>query len=217
MIDAIAAEHRKGRRLLVGTTNLDAQQLLVWNMGAIAASGHPGSIALFRQVLLASASIPVAFQPAYIEVEVDGERYDELHVDGGVIAEFFLWGAMVDIAAAVEELGLDPEHRREASIYVIRNSQIDAAPEQVDPTLLDIASRSMITILKSVAIADLIRIMGQAEREGVGFSYVGIPPEHAEAPAGTFEPPQMRRLFELGRALALSDEPWRTEPPEWLQ
>jgi predicted acylesterase/phospholipase RssA len=217
MIDAIAAEHRKGRRLLVGTTNLDAQRLMVWNMGAIAASGHPDSIALFRQVLLASASIPVAFPPAYIEVEVDGTRYDEMHVDGGVIAEFFLWGAMVDMAEAVEELGLDPDHRMEASIYVIRNSQIDAAPTQVDPNLLDIASRSMMTILKAVAIADLVRISAQAEREGVGLYYVGIPPEHSETPVGAFQPPQMRRLFELGRALALEDEPWRSEPPEWLQ
>ena len=217
MIEAIAAEHRKGRRLLVGTTNLDAQRLMVWNMGAIADSGHPNSIALFRQVLLASASIPVAFPPAYIEVEVDGVRYDEMHVDGGVIAEFFLWGAMVDIAGAVEELGLDPEHRMQATIYVIRNSQIDAAPESVDPKLVDIASRSMLTILKAVAMADLIRISGQADREGVGFYYVGIPPEHSETPTGAFEPPQMRRLFELGRALALGDEPWRTEPPAWLQ
>jgi hypothetical protein len=117
----------------------------------------------------------------------------------------------------VEELGLDPEHRMQATIYVIRNSQIDAAPESVDPTLVDIASRSMLTILKAVAMADLIRISGQAEREGVGFYYVGIPPEHSETPTGAFEPPQMRRLFELGRALALEDEPWRSKPPEWLQ
>ena len=70
--------------------------------------------------------------------------------------------------------------------------------------------------LKAVAIADLVRISAQAEREGVGFYYVGIPPEHSETPVGAFQPPQMRRLFELGRALALEDEPWRSEPPEWL-
>lgn len=213
----IAAEHRKGRRLYVGTTNLDAQRLTVWNMGAIATSGHPNALALFRQVLLASASIPVAFPPAYIGVEVDGRRYDEMHVDGGVIAEFFLWGAMVDITKAVDEFGLDPEHRMEVSIYIIRNSQIDPAHEQVAPELVDIASRSMITILKAVAMGDLVRIWALAERDGVGFNYTGIPPEHAETVAGTFDPPDMRRLFELGRILALGDEPWRTEPPAWVQ
>ncbi|MEE9142444.1 MAG: patatin-like phospholipase family protein, partial [Gammaproteobacteria bacterium] len=37
----VAAEHRKGRRLVIGTTNLDAQTPVVWNMGAIAESGQP--------------------------------------------------------------------------------------------------------------------------------------------------------------------------------
>jgi predicted patatin/cPLA2 family phospholipase len=217
MLRAIAAEHRRGRRLFVGTTNLDAQRLVVWNMGAIAASGRPGSLDLFRKVLLASASIPVAFPPVYIEVEADGTRYDEMHVDGGVVSELFLWGAMVDIADARSELQVEPELRVHASIYIIRNSQIDAEPVQVDPNLVDIASRSMVTLLKAVAIGDLARIWERAEETGVKFNYVGIPPEHAETPAGSFEPADMRRLFELGRSMALSGQPWRKEPPSWVQ
>jgi predicted acylesterase/phospholipase RssA len=217
ILQAIASEHRRGRRLFVGTTNLDAQRLVVWNMGAIAASGRPGAIDLFRKVMLASASIPVAFPPVYIEVEVDGQRYDEMHVDGGVIAEFFLWGAMVDIADAARELQVDPSQRSPASIYIIRNSQIDAEPAQVEPKLIDIASRSMITVLKAVAMGDLIRVWALAERDDVDFNYIGIPPEHAEADVSTFDPGDMRRLFELGRAIAISPEPWRKEPPSWVQ
>jgi predicted acylesterase/phospholipase RssA len=214
---AIANEHRKGRRLFVGTANLDAQRFVIWNMGAIAASDHPGSLALFRKVLLASASIPVAFPPVYIEVEVDGRRYDEMHVDGGVSAEFFLWGAMVDTARARAELGVHPDRPGAASIYVIRNSQIDPSPKQVRPRLVNIASRSMLTLLKAVAMGDLARIQKKAEQAGFDFFYIGIPPEHAETPTGTFEPADMRRLFELGRAIALSPEPWRKEPPTWMQ
>ena len=217
MLQAIAAEHRRGRRLFVGTTNLDAQRLVVWNMGAIAASGRPGSLDLFRKVLLASASIPVAFPPVYIEVEVDGRRYDEMHVDGGVISELFLWGAMVDIAEARRDLGVDPDQTAPFSIYIIRNGQIDAAPEQVAPRLVGIAQRSMITLLKAVAMGDLIRIRALAERDGVDLYYVGIPPEHAETPAATFDPHHMRRLFELGRAVALEPEPWRKELPPFVQ
>jgi len=217
MLRAIAAEHRRGRRLYVGTTNLDAQRLVVWNMGAIAASGRAGSLDLFRKVLLASASIPVAFPPVYFEVEVDGRRFDEMHVDGGVMAEFFLWGAMVNIADARSQLLGDGDQPSPASIYIIRNSQIDAAPEQVEPKLIDIASRSMISVLKAVAMGDLIRIWALAERDGVDFNYVGIPPEHAEADVSTFDPADMRRLYELGRSIALSPEPWRKEPPSWVQ
>ncbi len=217
MMQKIAGEHRRGRRLFVGTTNLDAQRLVVWNMGAIATSGQPGSLELFRRVLLASASIPVAFPPVYIDVEVDGSRYDEMHVDGGVIAEFFLWGAMVDITSGMRELGVDAAKHGSVSIYIIRNSQIDPAPEQVDRNLVDIASRSMITLLKAVAMGDLIRIWALAQRDGVDFNYIGIPPEHAETPAGAFDPSEMRRLFDLGRRLALEPEPWHKDPPSFIQ
>jgi len=217
MLQAIATEHRRGRRLFVGTTNLDAQRLVVWNMGAIAASGRPGSLDLFRKVLLASASIPVAFPPVYIEVEVDGRRFDEMHVDGGVMAEFFLWGAMVNIADARSRLLSEGDQPSAAAIYIIRNSQIDAEPSQVKPQLIDIASRSMISVLKAVAMGDLIRVWSLAERDGVDFNYVGIPPVHAEANASTFDPADMRRLFDLGRAIALSPEPWRKEPPSWVR
>jgi hypothetical protein len=217
MMQKIAGEHRRGRRLFVGTTNLDAQRLVVWNMGAIANSGRPGSLELFRRVLLASASIPVAFPPVYIDVEVDGARYDEMHVDGGVIAEFFLWGAMVDITSGMLELGIDAAKRGSVSIYIIRNGQIDPAPVQVERNLVDIASRSMITLLKAVAMGDLIRIWALAQRDGVDFNYIGIPPEHAETLAGVFDPTEMRRLFDLGRRLALEPEPWNKEPPSFIQ
>ncbi len=217
MLRAIAVEHRRGRRLFVATTHLDAQRLVVWNMGAIAASERPDALELFRRVLLASASIPVAFPPVYIEVEADGRRFDEMHVDGGVIAELFLWGAMVDIAGAQRALGIEPEEATPLSIYIIRNGQIDAAPEQVQPRLIGIAQRSMITLLKAVAMGDMLRIWALAERDGVDFNYVGIPPDTAEAPAGTFSPADMRRLFEIGRAMARAPEPWRKVPPSWVR
>jgi predicted patatin/cPLA2 family phospholipase len=214
LLQAVAAEHRRGRRLFIGTTNLDAQRLVVWNMGAIAASDQPGSLDLFRDVLLASASIPVAFPPVYIDVEVDGRRFDEMHVDGGVTAELFLWGAMVDIADTARELQIDIPP---IAIYIIRNGPLQAVPEQVDPKLVDIASRSMLTLLNSIAMGDLVRIWTQTEGNGVDFNYVGIPPEQPETPTASFKPQEMRRLFELGRALALEPDTWRTKPPAWLR
>jgi len=81
MLRAIAAEHQKGRRLFVGTTNLDTQRLTIWDMGAIAAIGTPEAYKLFRRILLASAAIPVMFPPIYLEVEASGKKYDEVHVE----------------------------------------------------------------------------------------------------------------------------------------
>ena len=94
VLKAVARAHGQGRRLYVGTTHMDAGRLVVWNMGAIASSGHPEALALFRKVMLASASVPVAFPPVLIEVEVDGERYDEMHADGGVETQMFFLAAL---------------------------------------------------------------------------------------------------------------------------
>src|SRR4051812_8287416 len=81
LLDAIAAEHRKGRLLFVVTANIDAQRAVIWNMTAIASSDHPGRLELFQRVLIASASIPGVFAPTFIEVEANGKRFAEMHVD----------------------------------------------------------------------------------------------------------------------------------------
>ncbi len=48
LLAEIAAEHARGRRLLIATTNLDAGRRVVWNMGAIAARGDDKALKLFR-------------------------------------------------------------------------------------------------------------------------------------------------------------------------
>lgn len=213
LIDRIAVEHSRGRRLYVATTNLDAQRLVVWNMGAIAASSSPEAIALFRDVLLASASIPVGFPPVYIPVVADGVLYDEMHVDGGLVAQFFLWGALVDTTDAIRELRLDPTLGQEATIHIIRNDKMGPAPENVGPGLVPIAARSISTMIKSVATADLLRIRRFGGENGPTIRYVGIPEDFDIGEELGFNPAQMQRLFDLGRQMALPGDSWRTEPP----
>ncbi len=92
MLRRIEEEYQeKGRLLLIGTTDLDARRPVIWNMGAIASSGSPESLGLFRKILLASAAVPGAFPPVMIDVEVDGQQYQEMHVDGGAMAQVFLY------------------------------------------------------------------------------------------------------------------------------
>ena len=55
--------HNRGRRLYIGTVDLDSQQFVVWNTGLIAARGGPEALDLVRKVMLASAAIPIAFPP----------------------------------------------------------------------------------------------------------------------------------------------------------
>ncbi len=117
LMEAIAAESEKGRSLYIGTTHLDAGRPVIWNIGNIARSGHPGALNLIRRVLLASASIPAIFPPVLLEVEADGRSYDELHVDGGVTTQVFLYPTGIEWSRVLEKLRVPGVPR----IYIIRN------------------------------------------------------------------------------------------------
>ena len=80
-LQAVADAHSQGRRLYIGTTNLDSQRLVVWDMGAIASSGDKGALELFRKIMLASASIPVIFPPVYIDVEADHPMAEDIVIN----------------------------------------------------------------------------------------------------------------------------------------
>src|SRR4029453_17365148 len=133
LLDEIAAEYAKGRILLVGTTNLDSMEPVIWNMGAIAARKDPGAIALFSNVLLASASIPGAFPPVMIDVTVGGTRYQEMHVDGGTMAQVFLYPPSISTANA-------PPRKR--VLYVIRNARLDPDWASTERRTMTIATRA---------------------------------------------------------------------------
>ena len=122
VIARIAAEGRRGRSLLVGTTNLDAGRPVIWDITRIAASGSTRAASLIHDVILASASIPGVFPPVRIEVEANARRFDEMHVDGGVTAQLFFSPASADWRHIARRLGVQGEPR----LYVIRNAKLRA-------------------------------------------------------------------------------------------
>jgi predicted acylesterase/phospholipase RssA len=136
---AIAAEHGRGRMLMIGTTNLDAERPVYWNMGEIAASRHPRKLELFRKIILASAAIPGAFPPVEIEVETEGRLVQEMHVDGGTTRDVFVAPARLHLSA-LDRLYRAPPKRH---IYIIMNSKMTPEFEPVKPTAIAIGSRAV--------------------------------------------------------------------------
>ncbi len=201
---AIAEKHAAGRRLYVGTTNLDSHRFVIWDMGAIADSGHPEALDLFRKVLLASASIPGAFPPVYFPVEADGEKFDEMHVDGGVIAGVFGYGPR--LFQTMQESRIAPE--RPCSIYVIMNGKLSSEYEQTDPRFITIVDRSFSTLMRRKAWTDLSEIHSEAEKDDVRFRYVAIPETYALSDKPGFDKDAMNKLFELGFVSARSGLVW---------
>ncbi len=209
MLEAIAREHRKGRRLFIGTTNLDAGRPVVWDIGALADSGNPEALGMLRKIMRASASIPGVVPPVLFDVEAGGQSYDELHVDGGVTAQVFIYPARVSVRQIDARAGVAIDRR----LYIIRNSKITPVYEEVKPGLFAISKRSIGTLIKSQGRGDLYRIYALTRQDGADYNLAHIPSSFQAKPREIFDPDYMRALFELGHGLARKGYPWLKGPP----
>ena len=206
----IAAAHNQGRRLLIGTTNLDAQRPVIWDMGKIAASGHPDSLALFRQILLASASIPGVFPPAFIAVNADGKSFQEMHVDGGTTQQVFLMPSQIMVRSASAKAGFRPRRR---VLYVIRNGRIGPEEKPVRASTLSIASRSISTLIKYQGIGDIRRLYNFTRRNGIQFRLAAIPDDFKDTSDEPFDTVYMGKLYDLAFRQASQGYKWQRVPP----
>jgi len=209
IIKAIGREHVRGRRLYVGTVNLDAGRSVIWSIGAIAASDHPGKEELIRDVLRASASIPIAFPPVVIPVEADGRAFDEMHVDGGTGSQVFVYPAAVDWKEITGKLKV----RGRPGVYVIRNSFLDPDYRGVKRGILSIGIRTIDSLIRTQGIGDLYQIYTLCARDGNEFNLAYIPSSFTEEPNESFDPDYMRKLFDLGYRMAVEGYPWEKTPP----
>ncbi len=205
MLDAIAREYQRGRLLLIGTTHLDAQRPVIWNIGAIAASGHPGALELFRKILRASAAIPGLFQPILFDVEIDGRKYQEMHVDGGAIAQLFLYPPSISISAS----GI----RRQRRAYIIRNARLDPDYAASERRTISIAGRAINTMLAASGQNDVLRTYFVSQRDGVDYNLAYIGSDFSAPKTGEFDQTYMRALYAYGFQEGKDGHAWHKLPP----
>jgi predicted patatin/cPLA2 family phospholipase len=210
VMEKIAAAHREGRTLNIGTANLDSMRPVIWRIGAIANSGHPDALELIRKILLASASIPAMFSPVLIPVQVDGKKYDELHVDGGAASQVFIYPPGVDYDEVLERLAVPGRPK----VYIIRNSRLDPMYEQVRNKLFPIAGRSIESLVRTQGIGDLYRIYLETCRDGLDFNLAYIPAEFTMESKEDFDPQYMKELFDLAYERSKEGYDWEKMPPE---
>ena len=206
VIEEIAAEYRKGRSLYIGTTNIDAARPVIWNITRMAASGAPNAPAVIRSVILASAAIPGAFPPVLIDVEANGERYDEMHVDGGVTAQLFLGYEGMDWRRIAKRLNV----KGRPTVYAIRNAKLHPSWQSVPRRLPAIASRSVSTLIKSQGLGDLTKLYVVASENGFDYQVAYIPDSFELESKEAFDRDYMRELFQLGYELSREGRVWAT-------
>jgi predicted patatin/cPLA2 family phospholipase len=191
MLAAIAAEHKKGRRFLVATTNQDAGRRVLWNMGAIAAQGDDKALKLFRDVLLASSSIPGMFQPVMIEVEANGKKFQEMHLDGTVTAPFFVMPESMLAGGSAAQLPTN-------QIYVIINSKLESEFSAPERRISLILGRTIGVALVAALKAELLLVNASAQRLGLNLNVAHVPEAFSQPSRGLFDHVYMDALFKYG-------------------
>jgi hypothetical protein len=211
-LEEVADQHRRGRRLLIGTTNLDAERPVIWDMGQIAVNGRPEALDLFRQVLLASAAIPAVFPPGFVRVAADGVFYDEMHVDGGATREVFLVPTQFMAKSADGRLGINPIRRA----YIIRNGRVAPEYKAVKAKTLSIAGRAVSSLIKSQGVGDLYELYVFSKKNGIDYNVAYIPGDFLDTSTQAFDPVYMTKLYDLGFRLAEAGYPWKKVPPRMV-
>jgi predicted acylesterase/phospholipase RssA len=209
-LQEIAKARLNGRILLIGTTNLDTQRPVLWDMGRIAMSRDRDALGLFRKILLASATLPGVFPPVRIQVRVGGQSYDELHVDGGITRQVFIAPSIFSFASHDHQSGRPATKSR---LFVIRNGKIDPEWQSVSENVVSITQRSISTLIKNQGIGDLYRIYSITKRDGIDFNLASIPPDFSETSDGPFDQKYMIALFDRGYNLASHNYSWVKAPP----
>ncbi|WP_439392209.1 patatin-like phospholipase family protein [Bradyrhizobium sp. PMVTL-01] len=203
----VARENAKGRRLLIVTTDLDTQRTAIWDMGKIAAVGTPEALKLFRDVMAASASIPLVFPPIMIDAEGQGRRFQEMHVDGGVTAP------VLTLPDALLFQGSRLPGDAKMEIYILVNKKIERTFEFVSNSTIDVASRSLSAITQSQTRSIIFSTYDFARRNRLGFHLSYIARDYPAPPSEGFDTGYMRALYQYGYEKAASGEAWTSTLP----
>src|SRR6202165_4736568 len=207
MLGAIAAEHARGRRLLIVTTNLDTQRTVIWDMGRIAAIGSPKALDLFRDVLAASASLPVVFPPMLIDAEANGHRFQEMHVDGGVTAPVLTLPEAFLLRNGAFARGL------RMNIYVLINDKVERDFQLVPNSTIDIDARPSASVTKTQIRSVLYETYDFARRNNFGFNLTYVDKDLPSPGSFGFETSYMRSLYQYGYDKAKAGNFWAKAPP----
>jgi len=207
----VARAYDDGRLLLIGTSDLDAQQPVIWNIGAIAKSGHPKAAETIRRIMLASAAIPGAFPPTLFDVTVDGMPYQEMHVDGGAFAQAFLYPPA--LMRQRRERVRKGERIVPAVAYIIRNGRLNGEWALTERRTMGIAARAIATMITVGGYNDVLKMYATTQRDDVDFNLASIGPDFTMKLPEPFDPGYMRSLFDYGYQKGKSGYEWAHKPP----
>jgi len=211
-LDKIAIEYKKGRRLYIGTTNIDTGQLTVWDMGAIAASNRADKYEKFSNIIYASTALPVYLPPQYMEVDLDDKKYYQMHIDGGIYSQVFMIGLLVNWS---EVLNFDKNANTnfDATLYTISNRKYRQRDiyEPVKQSPFSIIEAYVLTEMDLLFDRSVYRLYKACQKRGVKFKITSIPKkmQNVILEPTQFNPKNMIRLFNIGYKTGKTNIDWK--------
>ena len=210
MLNKIAVEREKGRLLLIQTADVDAGRAVFWDITAIAATKHPDALHLVHKILLASAAIPLAFPPVFFDVEINGKKYQEMHVDGGAVSQIFVAPAKLDFMKIRKEVGVT---RKSFDTYIIRNARLHPDWSETTRHTLTIAQKAVGLLINYNGVGDLYKAFMLSKKQNSSFNLAFIKDDFEVQHKEDFEPEYMKALYNYGYKLAEQGYPWDHGPP----
>lgn len=211
-LDKIALEHKKGRRLYIGTTNIDTGQLIVWDMGAIASSSRSDKYERFSDIIYASTALPVYLPPQYMKVDVEGEEYYQMHVDGGIYSQVFMIGLFVNWGEVLnfkESANTDFD----VTLYTVANRKYRQRDlyRPIEQAPFSIIEAYVLTEMDLLFDRSLYRLYSSCEKKGIKFKMAAIPEKMEEIiiKPTEFDPEKMIKLFNVGYKLGMNGIKWK--------
>ena len=213
-LDKIAQEHKNGRRLYIGTTNIDTGQLTVWDMGAIASSDREDKYERFCDIVYASSALPVYLPPQYIPIDINNKTYYQMHIDGGIYSQVFMIGLMINWNEVLD-FQKDANTNFDVTLYTVANRKYRQRdlyePVRQDP--FDIIKAYVLTEMDLLFDRSLYRLYQSCQNKNFKFKMAAIPRQMdtiIDNPT-EFKPQEMQKLFELGYQLGYKGIQWKEE------
>ena len=212
-LDKVAAEHKKGRRLYIGTTNIDTGQLVVWDMGAIASSNHEEKYQLFSDIVYASTALPVYLPPQYMKVEIEGEDYYQMHVDGGIYSQVFMIGLLVNWEEVLQ-FNKNDNTNFDVTLYTVANRKYRQRDiyKPIEQAPFSIIEAYVLTEMDLLFDRSIYRLYQSCEAKDIKFKMASIPDKMTDiiTVPTEFNPDLMIQLFNIGYNIGITTIPWKT-------
>ena len=211
-LDKIAQEHKNGRRLYIGTTNIDTGQLVVWDMGAIASSDREDKYKRFAEIVYASSALPIYLPPQYMSVDVEGQDYYQMHIDGGIYSQVFMIGLHVNWSEILN-LREGSNTKFDTTLYTVANRKYRQRDvyKPINQAPFDIIEAYVLTEMDLLFDRSMYRLYKSCQKKGINFKMIQIPKKMEDIIAipTEFEPEKMMKLFNVGYKLGITEIPFQ--------